>query len=139
MLTLESVPLPICTWCINTYLDTYTYLLLLSVGLSDQTSWETLEFSNWKSDLHTHQIQTVKCLPKCGRPRFDPWVGKILWRRKWQLNPVLLPGKSHAWRSPVGYSPWGHESDTTEWLHLIRYQLKGTKGWFWKSFEKSKD
>ena len=27
--------------------------------------------------------QTVKCLPTIGRPRFDPWVGKIPWRRKW--------------------------------------------------------
>ena len=25
----------------------------------------------------------------------DPWVGKIPWRRKWQLTPVFLPGKSH--------------------------------------------
>ena len=42
-------------------------------------------------------------------------VGKILWRRKWQLTPVLLPGESHGWRSLVGYSPWGcKESDTTE-------------------------
>ena len=37
------------------------------------------------------------------------------WRRKWQPTPVLLPGKSHGWRSLVGYNPWGRkESDTTE-------------------------
>ena len=49
----------------------------------------------------------------------DPWVGKISWRRKWQPTPVLLPGKSHGWRSLVGYSPWGcKESDTTERLHF---------------------
>ena len=54
-----------------------------------------------------------------GRPGFDPWVGKIPWRRKWHPTPVLLPGKSHWLRSLVGYSPWGHkESDTTEWLHF---------------------
>ena len=35
-------------------------------------------------------------------------VGKILWRRKWQLTPVLLPGKSHGGSSVVGYTPWGH-------------------------------
>ena len=46
------------------------------------------------------------CL-QCGRPGFDPWVGKIHWRRKWQSTPVLLPGKSHGQRSLVGYSPWG--------------------------------
>jgi len=50
-----------------------------------------------------------------GDPGFNPWVGKIPWRRKWQSIPVLLPGKSQGWRSLVGYSPWGHkESDTTE-------------------------
>ena len=52
---------------------------------------------------------------QCGRPRFDPWVGKIPWRRKWQPTPVLLPGKSYGQRRLVGYSPWGRrESDTTE-------------------------
>ena len=51
------------------------------------------------------------------RPRFNPWVRKTPWRRKWQLTPVSLPGKSHRQRSLVGNSPWGHkESDTTEWL-----------------------
>jgi len=55
----------------------------------------------------------VSCL-QCGRPGFNPWVGKILWRRKWQPTPVLLPGKSHGQRSVVGYSPRGRkESDTT--------------------------
>ena len=50
---------------------------------------------------------------------FDPWVGKIPWRRKWQSTPVLLPGKFHEQRSLVGYSPRGRkESDTTERLHF---------------------
>ena len=58
------------------------------------------------------------CL-QCGRPRFNPWVGKIPWRRKWQPTPILLPGKSHGQRSLVGYSPWGRkESDMTEQLHF---------------------
>ena len=48
-----------------------------------------------------------------------PWVRKIPWRRKWQPTPILLPGKSHGWRSLVGYSPWGRkESDMTERLHF---------------------
>ena len=38
---------------------------------------------------------------------------------KWHPTPVLLPGKSHGWRSLVGCSLWGHkELDTTEWLHF---------------------
>ena len=36
-----------------------------------------------------------------GRPGFNPWVGKIPWRRKWQPTPVLLPRKSHGRRSLV--------------------------------------
>ena len=41
------------------------------------------------------------------------------WRRQWKPTPVLLPGKSHGWRSLVGYSPWGcEESDMTERLHF---------------------
>ena len=31
----------------------------------------------------------------------------LRWRRQWHPTPVLLPGKSHGWRSLVGYSPWG--------------------------------
>ena len=38
-------------------------------------------------------------------------------RRQWHPTPVLLPGKSHGWRSLVGCSPWGREeSDMTEQL-----------------------
>ena len=56
---------------------------------------------------------------QCRRRGFDPWVGKIPWRRKWQSTPVLLPGKSHGQRSLIGYSPWGRkESDMTEQLHF---------------------
>ena len=52
---------------------------------------------------------------QCRRRKFDPWIGKIPWSRKWQPTPVFLPGKSHQNRSLVGYSPWGHkESDMTE-------------------------
>ena len=39
------------------------------------------------------------------RHGFDPWVGKILWRRAWQPTPVFLPEESHEQRSLAGYSP----------------------------------
>ena len=52
---------------------------------------------------------------RCKRHRFDPWVGKIPWRRAWQLIPEFLPGEFHGQRSLVGYRSWGRkESDTTE-------------------------
>ena len=43
---------------------------------------------------------TCQC-KRCYRCGFDPWVGKTPWRRKWQPTPVLLPWKSHGWRSLV--------------------------------------
>ena len=60
---------------------------------------------------------------RCKRYRFDPWVGKIPWSRKWQLARIFLPEKLHGQRSLVGSSPWGcKELDTTEQLntHHVR-------------------
>ena len=52
---------------------------------------------------------------QCRRLRFDPWVGKIPWRRAWQLIPVFLPRELHGQRSLVDYSPYGRkESDMTD-------------------------
>ena len=46
-----------------------------------------------------------------------PWI--LLCALRWHPTPVLLPGKSHGWKSLVGYSPWGcEESDTTERPHF---------------------
>ena len=54
--------------------------------------------------------QLVKNPPAIRIPGFNPWVGKIPWRRERQPAPVLWPGEFHGL-----YSPWGHkESDTTE-------------------------
>ena len=43
------------------------------------------------------------------RGRFDPWIGKIPWRRAWQTTAGFLPGESHGQRNLVGYSPWDHK------------------------------
>ena len=52
------------------------------------------------------------------RPRFNPWVGKIPWRRAQQTAPVFLPRESCGQRGLEVYSPWGHkESDTIEVTH----------------------
>jgi len=46
-------------------------------------------------------------------------------RRQWHPTPVLLPGKSHGWRSLVGCNPWGREeSDMTERLHFHFHALE---------------
>ena len=57
---------------------------------------------------------TSKCW-RCRRHRFNPWVGKIPWRRNWQPTAVFLLGKSHRWRSLVGYSPWGRRVGLSNW------------------------
>ena len=49
------------------------------------------------------------------RQGFDPWVGKIPCRRKWQHTPEFLPEKSHELRILAGYSPKSYkELDITE-------------------------
>ena len=63
------------------------------------------------------------------RPRFDPWVRKIPWRRKWQPTPVFLPGRFHGQRSLAGYSPRGRkESDMTEHTVLGNGQPQNCRG-----------
>ena len=46
---------------------------------------------------------------RCRRTEFDPWLGKIPCKRKWQPTPVFLPEKSHGQRSLAGYSQWVHK------------------------------
>ena len=52
---------------------------------------------------------------QCRRHRFDPWVGKIPWRRKCQPTPLLLFGKSHGQRGLAGYSPWSQKRVRYNW------------------------
>ena len=60
--------------------------------------------------------QKVNNLPSCRRPRFNPWVGKMPWRRKWQPTPVYLPREFHGQRSLESCPRGCKESDTTEKL-----------------------
>jgi len=47
----------------------------------------------------------VKNLLQCRRSGYNPWVGKIPWRRKWHPTPELFPEEFHGQRSRAGYSP----------------------------------
>ena len=94
-----------------------------SLGFSRQehqiyTLTKNLQCDNvrcWASQV----AQWYRICLQCRRPRFDPWVWKMPWRRQWQPTPVFLPGEFHGERSLVGYSSWGcKESDTTEQLTL---------------------
>ena len=64
------------------------------------------------------------------RHEFNPWVGKIPWRKKWQHTPVFLSGKPYGQRKLVHYSPWDHkESDTTKQLTQYYYSWFGLPWW----------
>ena len=71
-----------------------------------------------REEKHTEQrelpwwLKWERTCPKCMRAGFDPWVGKIPCRRKWQTAPVFLPGKCHGQRSLAGYIPWVTDSRT---------------------------
>ena len=54
---------------------------------------------------------------QCGKPGFNPYVGKIPWRRAWQSTPVFLPGESPWTGEPgglqsVGLQKVGHDTAT---------------------------
>ena len=51
------------------------------------------------------------------RREFDPWVGKIPWRRAWQPTPVFLPGES----------PWTGEPDGLQAMRLQRWTQLSNK------------
>ena len=68
----------------------------------------------------------VKNPPATRRPGFNPWVGKIPWRREKLPIPILWPGESHGL-----YSAWGHkESDRTERLALSLFTFFHGTGFF---------
>ena len=54
------------------------------------------------------------------RYEFDPWVQKILWRRKWQPTPVFLPRESQGQRSLAGYRHGAAKS----WTQLKRLSMQ---------------
>ena len=63
----------------------------------------TKKLSRWRSDKES----TCQCRRRRSH-RFNPWVGKIPWRRAWQFTPAFLPGGFQGQRSLAGYNPWGH-------------------------------
>ena len=69
-------------------------------GHKDSDTTESLSLFIFPGGSEVNSV----CL-QCRKPRFDPWVRKIPWWRKWQPTPVFLPGGSHGRRSLVGYSP----------------------------------
>ena len=67
------------------------------IGYPLQYSWASLV------------AQLVKNLLHCRRPGFDPWVGKIPWRRAWQPTQVFLPGETPWTEEPGGLQSIGSQ------------------------------
>ena len=102
---------------------------------------------NYLSSLQTHWaiwiflkvpglpwwLKGLRICLQCGTPGFDPWVRKILWRRKWQLAPIFLPGKFHGPRSLVGPSPWSHK----DWTRLSVWNFHFHFNTFWSDSKPS--
>ena len=90
--------------------------------VKDEFTQNNLKLHVVKEALPSGSDGKASAMPRLG---FDPWVGKIPRRRKWQPAPVFLPRKSHGPRSLVSYRPWGRkELDTTERLHFTSQERK---------------
>ena len=101
-------------------LFSFLYLIIYEKGLF----LLILGLSPIQEDFHGSSVGKKICW-QCRRPRFNPWVGKILWRRKWQPTPVFLSGKSHGQRRLVGLQSMGSQKLDTTWQlnhhHLFRH------------------
>ena len=90
------------------------------------------------TELHSC-LRSKESTSQCSRrrrPRFDPWVGRIPWGRKWQPTPVFLPGKSmdRAWWATVhgvakGWTQLSNWTTRSEWPSSKHLQkIKARKG-----------
>ena len=107
MLTIWSlVPLPFLNPACTSESSQFTYCWSLA--------WRILSMTLLAYSSALLVAQLVKNCLQCGRPGFDPWVGKIHWRRERLPTPVFRSREFHGL-----YSPWGRkESNTIEWLSL---------------------
>ena len=114
-------------WKIGLFLEVFCFGLVFSY--QEGRSRYVTERGYWTKHIHTQSSPSWNCTlydskgvwglpwwlsgkePACPhrRHRSDPWVGKILWRRKWQPTLVLLPREFRGQRSVEVYSPRGHK------------------------------
>ena len=120
---LPSTPLPsvrVACWQSRARLGRWRHRPSLCLGLYMASPWVLVRLQIFAflriplTLVWAHPSLVVKkCLPS-RRLRFNPWIRKVPWRRKWQPSPVFLPGRSHGQKSLRGYSSWScKELDTT--------------------------
>ena len=80
-------------------------LCFFSVALAPGGILLNLLLAIWESwaSLVTQPVKNLRAMQETW---FDPWVGKIPWRREWQPTPIFLPGEFRGQRSLASYSPW---------------------------------
>ena len=106
-----------------------------STNAGNTTAFPILEDLSFL-DFSTFQVVLVVKNPPANykRHRFNPWVGKISWRRNWQPTLVFLPGKFHGQRSLASYSPQGRKV-RHDWvcMHHHRNQVRVCFLLLWQS------
>ena len=100
--------------------------------LTRETTWTDLHLKKyltdpWNTDSkklkrkkESNSDTTAELPCQCREHRFNPWFGKIHWKRTWQSTRIFVPGESYGQRRLLGYSQWGckESMDRTEWLSM---------------------
>ena len=105
-----------CVWSFLSFLHLWAYNFIIFRKFSATVSW-IIFLGSPSSFLYgpPRWPSGKESACQCRRCGFNPWVRKILQRRKWQPTLVFLPGKPHEQRNLAGYSSWGcEESDTIQ-------------------------
>ena len=96
----------------STYQHRRVQVLSHLVRDSLQRRQRSCSLESWERDvlwaIPEDDCSEKMCSRSTGSLDSKIWVCvSITWRRQWHPTPILLPGKSHGWRSLVGCSPWG--------------------------------
>ena len=93
--------------------------------------WKIYCKDYYKADRASQVVLGTKNLPANAgdvkRHGFDPWVGKIPWKRACQPTPMFLPGESLGQRSLAGYSPWDSKGRTWQRRLSMHKNIQGER------------
>ena len=107
----------------------YSYSLLKALYCLSSFYWSIVNYNivlmsgiqQSDSDMYIYLLSIGKeSTCQCRRPKtrgFDPWVGRIPWSRKWQSDPVFLPGKFHGQEELDGLQFLGSWRVRHNWAH----------------------
>ena len=109
-----------------TVILTFSVVCFLRWYCGIRTSWRN-RIPESNADLG-FPVGTSGKVPACQCKRyksheFDPWIGKMHWRRKWQPTPLFLSGNSHEQRSLAGCSLWGPKTVEYDLASEIQQQV----------------